>query len=135
MNRGLAAIAFSALLLASGCNRAAENKDAVRQGVMDHLAKTAGLDLNQMTVDVSDVKFQANEATATVAIKPKSAPQQGMTMAYTLERRGDKWTVKGRGAGHGAADGTGMGRAGDMAPSSDLPAGHPPVNSPAPRSK
>jgi hypothetical protein len=126
-----------------GCNRAPENKEAVRQAVTEHLSKNAALDMNQLNVEVADVRFQGNEATASVAIKPKSAPEQGMTMSYTLERRGDKWQVKGRGAGH--AGGMGAQGAGEMpaghppvsspdaaSQRGDLPAGHPPVNSPAP---
>jgi hypothetical protein len=144
-------IAVASALVIVGCSRAPENRDAVREAVTEHLSKNAALDMNQLTVDIADVKFQGNEATASVAIKPKSAPEQGMTMSYTLERRGDKWQVKGRGAGHGG----GMGTEGGMDPqpgsgmpsghppvnapggtkSGDLPAGHPPVNSPPPASK
>jgi hypothetical protein len=138
-------------VVAGGCNRAPENKDAVRQAVTEHLSKNAALDMNQLNVEVADVKFQGNEATASVAIKPKSAPEQGMTMSYTLERRGEKWQVKGRGSGHGGGMGMGGGTpnaapdAGQMPPghppasaaggntkAGELPAGHPPVNAPAP---
>lgn len=129
-----------ALLWSIGCNRAAEDKQGVRQGVLQHLQKNAALDLNQLDVNVTDVKFNGAEAVASVAIKPKSAPDQGMSMSYTLERRSDKWEVKGKGAGH-----TGMPGAGQVSPtpeapatgrgrSGELPAGHPPVNAPAPKS-
>ena len=138
MTRGPLTFLFTAALaVTAGCNRAPENnKEAVRQAVTEHLSKNAALDMNQLTLDVADVKFQGNEATANVSIKPKSAPDQGMTMAYTLERQGDKWQVKGRGAGHG---GGGMGMPGGMPggmggatppAGAEIPSGHPPVNSP-----
>ena len=64
----------------AACNRAPENKDAVRQGIMDHLGKNSGLDLKAMDVDVSNVNFQGDKATATVSFKPKSSPDAGMSM-------------------------------------------------------
>jgi hypothetical protein len=119
---------LAAALFVAGCNRAPENKEAVRQAVTEHLSKNAALDMNQLNVEVGDVTFKGNEATASVGIKPKSAPEQGMTMSYTLERRGDKWEVRGRGAGHGG--GMGMGSGTGTQGGAEMPSGHPPVNSP-----
>lgn len=150
MTRSLLCILFATILLAgTGCRKAGENKEAVREGVVQHLSKNAALDVNSLTIDVTDVKFQGDEATAAVSIKPKSAPDQGMTMSYTLVRNGEKWEVKGKAAGHGG----GMGAppaAGDVphsgtpepkgalgdapkapAAGGDLPPGHPPVNAPS----
>ena len=125
-----------AALLIAGCKRAPEDKDAVKQAVVEHLTKVPGLEMSQLDVDVSDVQFKGNEATAKVSIKPKTAPEQAMSMAYNLERRGDKWVVKPRsGGGHGGAMGGmggGMGSAPATQPPSsggELPSGHPPVNS------
>ena len=91
--------------------------------------------MSQLDVDVADVQFKDNEATAKVSIKPKSSPEQGMSMSYNLERRGDKWLVKGRGAGHGGGAMGGMGGGMGSAPATpppagggELPSGHPPVN-------
>lgn len=153
---------FSALLVSS-CKRAGENKEAVREGVIQHLTKNAALDVSQLNVDITDVKFNGNEAVAAVSIKPRSAPDQGMNMTYTLERRGEKWEVKGRGAGHAgmssgpmggppagaapepsAAEGGShsatpepKGALGDApgAGGGALPPGHPPVSSPSPAGK
>jgi len=142
---------IGALALA-GCKKAGENKEAVKEGVLTHLSKNAALDVNQLAIDVTDVKFNGNEATATVSIKPKSAPEQAMSMSYTLERQGEKWLVKGKAAGH-AGGGGGMGApmeggapssspapvmppsgmgGGESGPggAKDLPSGHPPVNAP-----
>jgi len=106
------------------CNRAPESKEAVREGIVDHLNKNTGLDLKAMDVVVENVNFQGSQATASVSFKPKSSPAAGMSMNYTLERRGNKWVVqKSAGGGHGATA--------EPAPSTGgagaLPPGHPPV--------
>ncbi|HYI94555.1 MAG TPA: hypothetical protein VEX68_13495 [Bryobacteraceae bacterium] len=125
----------------AACNRAAENKDAVRQGIMDHLGKNSGLDLKAMDVDVSNVNFQGDKATATVSFKPKSSPDAGMSMNYSLERQGAKWIVQkaAGGAGHAGAvpGGAEHGGAAVAPPTTQppvgdpaggaLPPGHPPV--------
>jgi hypothetical protein len=106
----------------TACNRAPESKEAVREGIIDHLGKNTGLDLKAMDIDVTNVSFQGSRATATVGFRPKNSPDAGMSMNYTLERQGKKWIVqKTAGSGHGTAA--------DPAPppSGALPPGHPPV--------
>jgi hypothetical protein len=127
-----------------GCNRAPENKEAVREGVMEHLSKNSGLDLKSMDVEVGNVTFQGNQATAAVSFKPKSSPDAGMSMNYTLDRRGNQWVVQqkagsgaaGHGGGMGAPDGAPPADSGAHAPGATpppagageaLPPGHPPV--------
>ena len=136
MTRGLLFVICAALLIA-GCKRAPENKDAVKQAVVEHLKKNAALEVSQLDIEVADVQFSGNEANAKVSIKPKSAPDQGMTMPYTLDRKGDRWEVRPRStSGHGAMGG--MGGGAGSAPVSpeasgaagEMPSGHPPVNSP-----
>ena len=117
-----------------------ENKEAVRQGVIDYLASRSNLNIASMSVDVSAVTFKGNEADATVSFAPKgAAPSQGMSMRYTLERKGSKWVVRGRSESgkspHGMGGGMpgmqggamppmpgGAGAAGQM-----MPPGHPAV--------
>ena len=113
-----------AALLFAGCNRAPESKEAIRAAVMDHLSKNTGLDVNSMSIDVGDVKFTGNQAVAAVSFRPKSSPDQGMTMNYTLERHGKTWVVAKRADSGGHAP--------VPAPQSggDLPPGHPPVGKP-----
>jgi hypothetical protein len=121
-------ILFALLAILSACNKAPQTKEAVRQGVVEHLGKGSGLDLNLMDVDVVSVSFTGDQAKATVSFRPKSSPDQGMQMNYTLESKGNKWIVQKK-AGGGAA-----GPHGDavvappVAPSGNLPPGHPPVN-------
>jgi len=129
----------------SGCGHSIDNKDAVRQGVMNYLAKRS--DLLSMDVSVTSVSFRQDEATATVHFQAKgnNTPGAGMNMQYVLERKGSEWTVKGRagsGAPHagvpqgapeggagsiGAMPNTGPGSIGAMPQT--MPPGHPAVPS------
>jgi len=127
-----------ALFALTGCNRGIDNKEAVRQGLMEHLAKRAGLDLKLMKMEVTSVSFRGNEADAVVTFQAKDAgPGASMEMRYTLEKKDNKWVVKGR-AGGGMGMGTGSPHGGAMGqmppatppaggPPGDLPAGHPKV--------
>jgi hypothetical protein len=114
---------FAALI--TGCGRAPQNEAAVRSGVIEHLSKNSGLDLSAMDVDVTSVSFTGGEAKATVAFRPKGTPDPGMSMNYTLERRGAKWVVKGRAGSPGMPHGEAA--TPSQPGASDLPPGHPPV--------
>ncbi len=133
-------MALAVFLVASGCNRNVQTAEAVRQGVISHLAGRAGLDIGSMDVEVASVAFRGDEADAVVSFRPKGStdPASVMQMRYTLERQGSRWVVTTKkGAGGGAHEGIdqpdnphqGMGQ-----PSGTLPPGHPPVGeaSPAP---
>lgn len=126
------------------CSRNINNKEAVRQGIIDYLNKRSaqtGLDMKLMNVDVTSVQFRNNEARALVSFVPKDSPGGGMSMNYTLERNGNHWVVKGR-----AESGLSPHAAQRIPPSTDsiapippgqpqaLPPGHPPVDS-TPQSK
>jgi hypothetical protein len=95
---------------------------------MDYLAARSDLDLGAIQVDVTSVQFRQNEADATVAFRPKGgAAGSGMEMRYTLEKKGGRWVVKGKGqapagaAPHGAQAETGK------SPAPAMPPGHPPL--------
>ncbi|MBI4877746.1 MAG: hypothetical protein HY822_24205 [Acidobacteria bacterium] len=118
MKTSVLVVAATALVL-SGCSRAIDSKEAIRQGVLDHLAGKAGLDVKSMQVDITSVSFRQNEADAVVSFRPKgsSDPSTGMQMQYTLEKKGDRWVVKGKrdsgmsphgGAAPAAPQGSGM---------------------------
>lgn len=139
------------LALLSGCKSNIDNKDAVRQGVMNYLAKRT--DLLAMDVNVTSVAFHQDEATATVRFQAKGSnnPAASMSMQYVLERKGNEWVVKGRegsGSPHtgippggmppGAVPNSGSIGAmpnmppvapGGAAPSGQLPPGHPAIGS------
>jgi hypothetical protein len=85
-----------------GCGKNIDNQEAVRQGVVNYLAKRP--DFLAMDVSVTSVAFRQDEATANVHLQAKgnNAPGAGMNMEYVLQRNGSEWVVKGR-AGSGNA--------------------------------
>jgi hypothetical protein len=94
-----------AVLCLAGCNRGGQNKDAVRQGVLEYLSGRKDLNIGSMDVAVTSVQFNGDKADATVSFAPKGvSASQGMTMRYQLEQQGNRWTVVGRqDSGHAGA--------------------------------
>jgi hypothetical protein len=121
----------AAIILLLGCKKNIQNNEAVRQGILDHLATRP--DLSNMDVIIRSATFKQDEANATVFFQAKEGPGagQGMQMNYVLTRQGDKWVVKGRaGAGaHGVPSGV------PPAAGAELPPGHPSVKQPDPSRK
>ena len=130
--------AILAIGLSAGCNRGAGNpEEAVRQGVIDYLAKRANLNVAAMNVEVTSLIVRQNEADAVVAITAKGGNAgQGMSMKYTLERQGDRWVVKDKaeagGSPHSAAGANPHGGAASPMGAA-LPPGHPAVDSTKPK--
>jgi hypothetical protein len=128
-------LATAALLLAA-CSRDIQNSDAIRAGVVEYLqgrmAQT-GLDVNRLSVDITSVSFQRDEARATVYFRPKSAPAGGgMQMNYVLDRKGSKWVVRGRtenGANPHGGGNLPLPLPPSGQPPTGMPPGHPPVGS------
>jgi len=111
-----------------------ETKEAIRQGVIDHLAARKNLNLSSMQIDVLSVDFRGKEADATVAFRPKGGGE-GMQIPYTLERQGNRWVVKGRAASESGSPHGSMPMPA-AAGKDGLPAGHPPIpDSAAPKTK
>ena len=125
-NRNVKLLLLLLPLLLISCNRSApQTREAVLQGVMEHLTKNAGLDVSSMDVEITSLSFRGREADALVSFRPKGGADPGMQMKYTMEGKDGKWTVKGR------AESGGSPHSGTPAtPGGDLPAGHPPVNPP-----
>jgi hypothetical protein len=123
-------LAVAALVPLGACSRGIQSEAAVRQGVIDYLSSRADLNISSMQVDVTSVAFRENEADATVSFRPKgSGAESGMQMRYTLEKKGSRWVVKGKGSGAGAGHGMSPNPAG-----SQMPPGHPPMTGGAPMS-
>jgi hypothetical protein len=119
-------VRFCVLLLLAAlvaCNRGAPNNEAIRQGVIDYLAKR-GLNIQGMDVAVNSVLRAGADADAAVTISPKGAPgAQGMSFKYHLQQRDSAWVVVGSaesGAAHGGmaapAEGNPHGGAPPVAP-------------------
>lgn len=89
----------------AGCQHSgANNTEAVRQAVIDHLAK-GSYNVSGMDIAVASVKYNGEQADATVSVTAKGqtgAPP--MTLPYHLERQSGKWVVVGLAKGsHGTA--------------------------------
>ncbi len=128
-----ATIGLSIAIL-NGCKHDIQSTEAVRKGVLAYLAKRS--DLLAMDVNITNVSYHQDEATATVHFQAKGSntPGSGMDMRYVLERKGNDWVVKGRAGGdaHGAQ---GLGAPPSAAPGGSigampqtLPPGHPAVS-------
>lgn len=132
-----------ALVVMAGCSKNIQTNDAVKAGVVKHLTQNSGLNMSAMDIEVTAVTFKDNEAEATVGFKPKGGgAASGMSMRYTLEKKGSEWVVKKKadsGMGHGMAVPSGMpgGMPGGMpadaahggaaAAKPEMPADHPPM--------
>jgi hypothetical protein len=122
------------ILCLAACNRSNVDKEAVRQGIVDHVSK-AGLNMGAMELTVGSVEFNGDKANATVSFAAKGSPASaGMSIQYQLERQAGKWVVVGRkdagGSPHGGgAMPGGANPHGGMAP----PAGGGPASMPSPR--
>jgi outer membrane murein-binding lipoprotein Lpp len=122
----LAAALLCTLLLAACARKNIENKDAIRQAVVEYLSARqaqTGLDMSTMDVNVTAMAFERDTARATVEFRVKNS-EAGMQLNYTLDRKGDKWVVQPKqegGGGHGAVL-----PGNDKAPG-ELPPGHPSV--------
>jgi hypothetical protein len=132
-----------ALALLASCSKDIQNEEAVRQGVLDYLrGRTAqiGIDMNNIDVKVTSVSFEKDVARTSVAFTPKNGPGGGgMSMSYVLDRKGEKWVVRGRQSDPANPHGGGQvlpgvqgGPGADGVPRGELPPGHPGVSGQAP---
>jgi len=122
------------VLLLAGCGRGIDNKEAVRQAVVEYLSSRTNLNVNSMSVNVTSVIFRNGQADAVVSFAPKGATEagQGMEMRYTLEKKSNRWVVKAK--SDGGSNPHGIGSANphstprpDAGGGSELPPGHPPI--------
>ena len=125
--KSLTVIALLCCVL-TGCNRANQNKEAIRQGVIDYVATK--VNVSAMDVDVTSIAFKGDQADATVAFRAKGAAAgSGLEMRYTLEQKSGKWVVKDKAEAGGSPHGAAAAPGGDSA----LPPGHPSVDSAEPK--
>ena len=103
---------YPLLLIAclAGCQHGGgNNADAVRQAVIDRLTK-GGYNVSGMDIKVASVKFNGDQADATVTMTPKGqAGAPPMTIPYHLERQNGKWVASlAKSSTHGGAADPGM---------------------------
>jgi hypothetical protein len=123
MNRPFLATILGALLLfTAACKSKTNDKDAIRNGVLKHLASLNMLNMANMDVTVTQATINGNQAQAQVEVRAKGTdPAAGaMQLTYSLEKRGEEWVVlKGTPTGGMAHPAPGE------APPPNLPPGQP----------
>jgi len=124
-------LGLAVALLLTACRNDLKSRDNVRQAILSRLQDHSGLDLKNLDVNITALTFDKNKANATVFFHPKndSKLDGGMTMKYTLTEQDGKWVVA------SVADSQGHGMAGGPpAGSTELPPGHPSLDSRRPPS-
>jgi hypothetical protein len=123
---------IAAFVFLGACAKNIQNETAVKAGVLDYLQERSaetGLNMAAMDVNVQSLSFEKDTARANVTFHPKGMPQgAGMSRAYVLDRRGDKWVVNKVQSGAISVQ-TPDGQTQPL-PGGALPPGHPPADSP-----
>jgi len=119
-----AALLGTLLLLTGGCQSKTDDKDAIRDAVIKHIAGMNGLNVNNMAIVVTQATINGDKAQASVDIRAKNSDPSAppMQLTYDLQKQGTEWVVlKGQPTGgmqHPAP--------GEMPPGGGaLPPGHP----------
>jgi len=124
MNRAFLIGLLGALLLFTGaCKSKTDSKDAIRAGVVKHIASMKGLNVNNMDVVVTQATVNGNSAEASVDIRAKNGDPKAppMQLVYQMQKQGDEWVViKGQPTG-----GMAHPAPGEAPPQGTLPPGHP----------
>jgi hypothetical protein len=87
---------FAAILgVLSGCKQKADDDEAVRAAVRQHLTSLGTLNLQAMDMDFTKIAVQNNQASAEVSFRPKTGAPAGATMqvSYQLEKQDGAWKV------------------------------------------
>jgi hypothetical protein len=86
---------FAAFLSLGACKKQASDNEAIRVGILQHLATIGTLNLRAMDMDIRSVSVNGNQAHAEVEFRPKTGgtPGAGMHVAYNLEKRDGEWVV------------------------------------------
>ncbi len=131
MKRGFLAVLLGAMVLFGvGCKPRGDEKEAIRAGVIKHLAALNMLDMSKMDVNVTQATINGNQAQAQVEIRAKGADSAGnaMQIGYAMERHGAEWVVlKSTGMGGGIQHpGPGEAPPAGTTPGA-MPPGHPNV--------
>lgn len=83
-------------LVLSGCSKSGgvQSKGAIQEAIERHLQKQSSVLLNNLTVEVGDVKFEGDRANANVKFRSKQSPDVVVGRQYVLRRVGGQWQVE-----------------------------------------
>ena len=134
MRNALACAIVLAMATAASCSRGTDSRSAVERAIEAHLERNSSLALNAFTTEISDVKFEGDNAEAVVKFESKQAPHMSVQVRYTLRKEGDRWAVQSSSAMGGNPHGGGMPPSQGANPHEDLglPAARPPASEPQP---
>src|SRR5215471_19147904 len=93
MRRVVVCLLGVAIVGAAECNRL-KSKSAVQAAIEHHLKDRPGLLMQNMTMQVQDVKFMGDQAEARVKFQSKEMAQSFVEIRYALRRSGDHWEVE-----------------------------------------
>jgi hypothetical protein len=123
MNRALPVLFLGAALLgAGGCKSKTDTNAAIRDGVVKHISAMSGLNVNNMTVTITQATVTGDTAEAHVDIRAKNSDPSTppMQLVYQMQKQGQEWVVvKGQPTGGMQHPGPGE------SPQGTLPPGHP----------
>jgi hypothetical protein len=126
-----------AMVTTASCSRGINSRRAVEKAIEAHLERNSSLALNAFTTEISDVKFEGDNAEAVVQFKSKQAPQMSVQVRYTLRKEGDHWVVQsssGMGANpHGGGTLQSEGQGANPHEDLGVPTARPPSSEPQPK--
>jgi hypothetical protein len=93
MSRWIWACAVAILLVPfAGCNKQANDQDAIRASIEKRLNARSDLNMSAMDREVKQISVNGDHATVQVEFRLKGGDAK-MEIEYTLERRGNEWAV------------------------------------------
>lgn len=93
-----------AVAICCGCKHAPSDADAMRTGILQHLANMKTLNPGAMDLAIDRVTYEGSQAHVFVTFRPKTGgpPGAAMQIAYLMEKRDSGWSVvKTEGVGGG----------------------------------
>ena len=108
MRNGLACAVVIVMATVASCSRGVNSKSAVERAIEAHLGRNSSLALNAFTTEISDVKFEGDNAEAVVKFESKQAPHMSVQVRYMLRKEGDHWVVQSSSGMGGNAHSGGM---------------------------
>jgi hypothetical protein len=124
------ATVFLCIAIMSGCNKQANDQDAIRASIEKRLNGLEGLNMSAMDHEIKQISVNGDHATAQVEFRVKGGDAH-MYIEYTLERQGKDWAVQNSQPMGGGSPHSGMGMPPSNVPDSggsSIPPGHPPTN-------
>ena len=116
------------LLLALACSGEAPRSAAdIEAAVESYLAERTDLRLDHMRVKADRIRYDGDNATASVSIVASDDPKAAMKMLYQLRRDADGWKV----LPPEPTSGSSAPLPPNHPPTSGLPPGHPPTDQPS----